>query len=374
MTLQALPSLPVVAPIATLDPSGHRSQTLSAQTLSALTGFALVLAVGFGGSAAAPAGEPHHWHSADVPAFTAFDQAPAGFIAPPLHPKGIQLETRELGPGVYALLSNHPMVDNNGFIVGEKGVLVIDAHINGAMARQIQDAVRAVTDKPILYLVNTNHHGDHSFGNYAFPAETKIIAQRKTAARMADFEHEKAIMLATVGGDTTVFGAVEPRLPDLVFERKMVVDLGGRLVEIHHFGPGNTPGDTVVYEPATRTAWTGNLVVGQGTIPPIFEGGVTDYLTTIATFRNSLDVATIVPGHGFMADGKLLGQYLAYLNDLSDAVRQARQAGKSLDETVATLPIEDFHRLPEAPEMAAAAQFLTGLHRLNVQQAYLDLE
>jgi cyclase len=117
--------------------------------------------------------------------------APEGFIPPPLHPAGAQLETKELGPGVYALVSNHIAVDNSGFIVGERGVLVIDAHINGAMARQIQDAVRRVTAKPILYLVNTNYHGDHTFGNYAFPADTQIIAHRKTAERMRDFEHEK---------------------------------------------------------------------------------------------------------------------------------------------------------------------------------------
>jgi hypothetical protein len=77
--------------------------------------------------------------------------APTGFVAPPLHPEGAKLETKQLAPGVYALVSTKPPVDNSGFVVGERGVLVIDAHINGAMARQIQAAVRAVTDKPILY-------------------------------------------------------------------------------------------------------------------------------------------------------------------------------------------------------------------------------
>ena len=77
-----------------------------------------------------------------------------GFPVPPLHPGEAVLETRELAPGVYALVSNKPPINNSGFVVGEKGVLVIDAHIDGAMARQIQARVREVTDKPILYLVN----------------------------------------------------------------------------------------------------------------------------------------------------------------------------------------------------------------------------
>jgi len=95
---------------------------------------------------------------------------------PPLHPGEAVLETRELAPDVYALVSNKPPIDNSGFVVGEKGVLVIDAHIDGAMARQIQARVREVTHKPILYLININFHGDHTFGNYAFPEETQIVA------------------------------------------------------------------------------------------------------------------------------------------------------------------------------------------------------
>ena len=98
-----------------------------------------------------------------------FTEAPPGFIPPPLNPTDVRLETKELAPGVYGLLSSKPPVDNSGFVVGEHGVLVIDAHINGAMAGLIQTAVRQVTSKPILYVVNTNYHGDHTFGNYVFP-------------------------------------------------------------------------------------------------------------------------------------------------------------------------------------------------------------
>src|SRR5213593_1327375 len=80
-------------------------------------------------------------------------QAPPGFIPPPLNPSGARLETQELAPGVYGLLSSKLPVDNSGFVVGAHGVLVIDAHINGAMAGRIQTAVRQITNKPILYVV-----------------------------------------------------------------------------------------------------------------------------------------------------------------------------------------------------------------------------
>ena len=77
-------------------------------------------------------------------------------------------------------MSNTPFADNAGFIVGEDAVLVIDSHFNGKMGLQIIDAVRTVTDLPIRYLLNTNAFGDHVFGNYVFPAETRIIAHQST--------------------------------------------------------------------------------------------------------------------------------------------------------------------------------------------------
>src|ERR1700740_584084 len=85
-----------------------------------------------------------------IPAVLVPTEVPAralqGFILPPLHPTGVRPETKELALGIYGLLSSNPPVDNSGFVVGEHGVLVVDAHINGAMAGLIQTAVRQVTN------------------------------------------------------------------------------------------------------------------------------------------------------------------------------------------------------------------------------------
>src|SRR3984893_1922067 len=262
-------------------------------------------------------------------------QAPQGFIPPPLNPTGARLETRELAPGIYGLLSSKPPVDNSRFVVGDHGVLVIDAHINGAMAGLIQAAVRQVTKKPILYVVNTNYHGDHTFGNSAFPQDTLIVAQQKTAESMRDFEREKQFLLPYVDNDRTVFGDVQLRLPDLVLDNYLELDLGGRVVELYHFGHGNTPGDTVVYVPEARVAWTGNLIVGEGSNPLLIEGGAGDYLETIAKFTHMLEVRTIVPGHGLLTSGAILSRYLAYLSELIESLRRAIRAGQSQEEAIA---------------------------------------
>ncbi len=293
------------------------------------------------------------------------------FPPPPIHPGGVVLETRELAPGVYALLASRPPVDNSGFIVGQRGVLVIDGHINAAMAGQIQDRIREVTEKPILYLVNTNFHGDHTFGNYAFPDETLIVAHRKTAERMREFEREKTFLLPTVNNDESVYGDVELRLPDIEFDDYLKLDLGGRVVEIYHFGPGNTQGDTVIYDPLAKVAWTGNLVIGL--TPPIaflIEGGAGVYMETITRFAKTIDVQTIIPGHGLPATGEILGQFLAYLSGLLQSVRSAVDNGWTREETVLRSPLPESYAPPADSPLA---EFIAGVHRWNVNAIYPEI-
>ena len=301
-------------------------------------------------------------------------EPPKGWLPPPIDPTGVQLQTKKLAPGVYALLSNKPPVDNSGFIVGERGVLVIDAHINGAMAQQIQDAVRRVTDKPILYLVNTNYHGDHTFGNYAFPAQTKIIAHHKTAEAMRDFEEERKNLLPTVNGNAAIFDGVRLRLPYVTFKETLTLDLGGRSVELHHFGHGNTPGDTVVYEPKAKVAWTGNLLLGEKTIPWAIEGNVQAYRDTINRMAKALDIQTIIPGHVLISDRSLLDTYARYLNEHIEAVRDAIEEGKSLDETLSALPLAENYLAPKESALAPARVVIQGFHRWNIKKTYEELK
>ena len=295
-------------------------------------------------------------------------QPPAGFVPPALHPAGARLETVPLGDGVYALVSDRPPVDNAGFVVGERGVLVIDAHIDEAMAGQILSAVRRVTDEPILYLVNTNYHADHTFGNHAFPDDTIVVAHRETRRVMEGFEEQKRRMLVTVDGDPEVFAGATLRLPDLVFDERVDIDLGGRRVELHYFGLGNTPGDTVVYEPVTGTAWTGNLVLGAGSLPFLLEGRPADYARTIRRFAETLPVRTLIPGHGAPAAAGVLERYVDYLDMLCAALEHARHESWSRERVLAVPLPARFAIDPELP----SAPFYGGLHVFNLNRAYRE--
>jgi len=186
----------------------------------------------------------------------------------------VRLRPRRLAEGVYALMAFPPPRDNSGVVIGEHGALVIDAGINPAMAHQIQQTVRRLTDRPILWLANTVYHGDHTFGNAAFPTTTRIIASRQTAASMTDLDAEKRARGQNLYGNLDAIADVTSwRRPDVVFDDHTEVDLGGRTVQLWHFGPGNSPGDTVVWVPEARAAWTGNMLGHRRVAPMLLKAG-----------------------------------------------------------------------------------------------------
>lgn len=303
------------------------------------------------------------------PLAQAQQRPPPGFVPPALHPGGVVLRTVPLGDRVYALMSSRPPADNAGFVVGAAGVLVIDAHINAEMAEQILAAVRAVTDKPILYLVNTNHLADHTFGNHAFPDETVVIAHRESERLMRGFEQHKKSMLGAVRNDPAVFESAVLRLPDIVYDDYLELDLGDRKIELHHFGAGNTLGDTIVFVPEGKIAWTGNLLFGEGSLPFLLAGQPLRYAQTLAEFKDQLEVDLVIPGHGIATNLNIIDRYVDYLTVLDEYMRGADDANWTLEQTLQNASLAERFAIPAG---LASEKFYGGLHPFNVQRVYLE--
>ncbi len=154
----------------------------------------------------------------------------------------------------------------------------------------------------------------------------------------------------------------------------MRLDLGGRVVELHHFGHGNTPGDTVVYVPEAKAAWTGNLILGAGSIPWAIEGQTQAYLETVARVAARLDIETIVGGHILTTPGETLGAYLDYLSAHIKSVQRALGAGKTLDQTLASSPLDEAYLPPKDSPLAGVRPFMQGAHLWNVKRTYQELK
>ena len=312
----------------------------------------------------------HHESNANVLPNSQLDfprSPPSGFVPPPLHPKGVVLETRKLGDGIYALMANTPFNDNAGFIVGKDAVLVIDSHFNGSMGLQIINAVKRVTDLPIKYLLNTNAFGDHVFGNYVFPEDTQIIAHQSTldSLELSSVEGISQIMARTVGGDLSVFRDVKLRVPDVGFKQKWETDLGDKVVEMYWFGSGMSPHDSVVYLPDAKIAWTANLIFGDGSIPWARSGEIEEYRRTLVKLSNMIQPITIVSGHGDIVSGDMVMRYIEYL---SQTIKIAERA------VVDEIPMNDLVAgalVPSAyPIRPALEKLMTGFHRWNLRVAY----
>lgn len=301
-------------------------------------------------------------------------ERPPGFVAPKLSPVGLTLKPHELADGVFALMADELPKDNNGLIVGDKAALVVDAGVTPGIGRQIQRLAAELTDRPIRYLANTTYHGDHTFGNTAFGDHVTVCSSRRNKSAMTDLAAAKAARMESMYGETTLDDVTTWRRPDVVFDRFCEIDLGGRVVHLWHFGSGNGSGDTIVHVPDAKVAWTGNFAGPAGTIVPMcLIGDPSSYITSVRTMQATLDVDTLVPGHGLLGPAEPgLTVLISYLENLATAVAARHQAGEPVERLYDTLPIWDITFPPGLPEPVLT--LLRSLHRLNILTTYRWLD
>ena len=142
---------------------------------------------------------------------------------------------------------------NTGIIIGDRGVIVIDAKITAEAGKGILDQVAKLTSKPITHLIETHSDGDHVNGAAAFPAGVKIIAHvNNKKEQMA----ESLFATVEVGGGKCLPPA--DRLPNqLIYKDRVSTTIDGEKFEFHHYGPAHTTGDLIVYLPAYKVGSPG---------------------------------------------------------------------------------------------------------------------
>ncbi|MDN5872181.1 MAG: MBL fold metallo-hydrolase [Nitrococcus sp.] len=247
-----------------------------------------------------------------------------------LEPKAITFEA--LAEGLYAYTAEGD--PNSGVIVGDDSVMVVDTQATPAMAQALIERIRGVTDKPIRYLVLTHYHAVRVLGASAYEAE-HIIASRGTFDLIGergqqDYDSELARFPRLFQGADSIPGLT---CPTLVFDGGLSLWLGKRRVEIRHPGRGHTKGDTVVWLPAEKVLFSGDLVE-YGATPYTGDAYLRDWPHTLARVRE-LGAEKLVPGRGAALTTRAsceqaIAGTQAFLTDLFEGVRRARQSGKSL--------------------------------------------
>ncbi len=202
----------------------------------------------------------------------------------------------------------------------------MDTTSTEARNRALLEAVEKISPDAPRALVNTHHHGDHTFGNWLMPAQTPIIGH-------ADCREDvlAAGLIASQVLTGPDYGHQEIRPPDVTFTGGMTLHVGERRLELIHLGPAHTRGDVVVWLPDERVLFAGDLAFAGGQ-PFLAEGSVAGYPKALARIR-ALEPEVLVPGHGPVQRGEEVGRLLDDLDEYAafvDAVaREAHAAGRT---------------------------------------------
>ena len=186
-----------------------------------------------------------------------------------------------------------------------------------------------------LYIVNTHFHSEHTTGEAAFPADTRII---RAAAQQQDVEEMGMQHVARFSGVSPVVadvlkGVTGFRTPAELFESEKTLDLGGVRVRLMKVGPGHTRGDTVIFVEEDRVLFSGDLAMKR--LFPIFSTPQSNSRSWLASLDrlDAFQARTLVPGHRDITDASIIGEYRGYLIALQARVAQLKREGKSSDET-----------------------------------------
>lgn len=261
-------------------------------------------------------------------------------------PMSVALVARELAPGVFAVYPDDaaqknaagiPAATSGGFVIGARGVLLIDTMINRNLADQLQALVREHTDKPILYAVNTSYHGDHSYGNQFLPPGTQVVQHARTQAYIQhNFPADIAFMTQYFGAHSGL-DELRPTPAGILLHdgETRDFDLGGQIVRVAHLGFAQTDGDLFVSVPAARVLFTGNPVISEGpAMPWLLDGRGKESLATLRRLRAMFsDGTAVVPGHGVPTTMATIDGHIRYLEELEREVADAVAAGLDVAQT-----------------------------------------
>ena len=247
-----------------------------------------------------------------------------------------------IGNGIYVHHGQHLDIDtgyqgdicNISFVVGSKGVAVIDTGGSLKTGTKLRDAIKNVTDKPILYVINTHVHPDHIFGNAAFLQDkAQFIGHEKLATAMQLRKEAYDKLNLKYMGDNAKGSEIV--LPTIMVKAPIDLDLGDRTLTITPYPTAHTNTDVSVIDSKTSTLFTGDLLFIERT--PVLEGDIKGLIAAIDTLK-TYPVKQVVPGHGpFTKDWvTALNNEQRYLNAVLTDIRANIKAGKTMGEAMDT--------------------------------------
>lgn len=229
---------------------------------------------------------------------------------------------------------------NPGYVTTSDGVVVIDTP--QLPSRAVAMRAEAEANGPVRYLINTEHHVDHIFGNYYFKGAGQVVHHQgvydnfmTVYPELDPFEYAREALPDDPEG-AHLFPEREeyyrdPNKGQIVFTGDLTLRLGDHTFNLLHT-PGHTPGQIAVHIPEERLVFTGDTVFSDCQTW-LMTSDVDQWLAALDRVR-ALDVDIVVPGHGPVTDLAYINTQRAVLLEWKTAVADAIARGWSRDETV----------------------------------------
>jgi glyoxylase-like metal-dependent hydrolase (beta-lactamase superfamily II) len=248
-------------------------------------------------------------------------------------------DVREIAPGVFFRYSSISATDmsipfggsNHAWVVFKDYVVVIDANFPKEAGDVIQ-AIRKTTDKPIRYVLDTHHHGDHAYGNAVWAKEGAKIVGQTFCARTLKTKGPSQWADAAKGRKD--IAESELKQVDINFDEEYVLKDETQEVIFRHLGHSHTAGDAVAYLPKHKILCTGDACV-NGAFNYMGHSNSASWIRCLEKMQ-AMDVKIVFPGHGHITGPQLLETQKRYFVELRKLVKDGIDAGKKLDEIIAS--------------------------------------
>lgn len=254
-----------------------------------------------------------------------------------------ELEVQKVDENVYALVGDlgartPENLGNNatfGAIITSAGVVLIDSGAGKQAAQALEAALRKVTDKPVVLVINTGGQDHRWLGNAYFAGQgAKIVAAKASVSDQKARVHDQLAALAQQVGADKVAGT-EPLYATDTFEGRHELRIGGVRLVLHNPAVAHTPGDTYVWLPDRHIVFTGDIVYTERMLAVLPISRTKDWITAFDAVA-ALQPRHVVPGHGHATDlARARRETRDYLVMLRDGVRALIEQGEGLDNVSA---------------------------------------